>query len=138
MAGVLWDFHVWVRLAVDVVVAPGGGAFEDFAVRGEREQRPGVAIDVVFQVENLRETGAGGFLLGPGAVGVLRADQILDAAFERGIVRVAERTQAHDGPGGLRRGAWPAALENRVVVSVATLAPAAVLVLHAFQPVARF
>src|ERR1039458_4162055 len=28
-------------------------SFEDIAIRGEREQRPGVAIDVVFQIKNL-------------------------------------------------------------------------------------
>ena len=56
----------------------------------------------------------------------------------RGIVRVVERAQPHDGPSGLRGGAGALALEDGVVVGVATFAPAAVLVLDAFQPVAGF
>ena len=52
-------------LAVDVVVAPGVGAFEDFAIGRERKQRPGVAIDVVFQVKHLGKPGTGGFMLRP-------------------------------------------------------------------------
>ena len=62
--------------------------------------------------------------------------KIFDAALEAGAVRVVEGAQAHDGPGGLRGGAGAVALENRVVVGVAAFAPAAVLVLDAFQPVA--
>ena len=46
-------------------VLPGVGAFEDFAIGRKREQRPRVAVAVVFQVEHFGETGAGGFLLGP-------------------------------------------------------------------------
>ena len=72
-------------LAVEVVFAPGVGAFEDFAIGRKREQRPGVAIDVIFQIENLRKTGAGDFAFRPGTIRVLRANQILEAAFERGM-----------------------------------------------------
>ena len=71
-----------MRLAVDIVFAPGVGAFEDFTIRCKRKQRPSVAIDVVFQIKHLRETGAGRLLLRPRAVGILRANQILDAAPE--------------------------------------------------------
>src|SRR5439155_10194473 len=45
--------------------------------------------------------------------------------------------QAHDRPGGLRRGARSPALENRIVVSVAAFTPAAPFVLDAFKPVTR-
>ena len=75
--------------------------------------------------------------LRPGTVRVLRADEIFNAALSAGLVRVVERAQTHDGPGGLRGGARSLALEDRVVVGVAAFAPAAVFVLDAFQPVAR-
>ena len=44
--------------------------------------------------------------------------------------------EAHDGPCGLGGGAGPFALEHRVVVAGAGLAPAAVLVLAALEPLA--
>src|SRR5437764_1334049 len=73
-----------------------------------------------------------------GAFGVLCAREIFDAALHAGAIRFLEREQAHDGPRGLRRGARTATFENRIVVSVAAFAPAAVAMLHAFEPVARF
>ena len=44
--------------------------------------------------------------------------------------------EAHERPGGLRSGARAFALEHRIVVAGAGLAPAAVLVLAALEPVA--
>src|SRR2546429_2299973 len=109
---------------------------QNVSIRRQREQRPGVAIHVVFQIENLRKTGAGRFLLGPGTVFVLRAGEILDAALQARTIRIVECAEAHDRPRGLCRGARSLALENRIVVGVAAFAPAAVLVLDTFEPVA--
>ena len=115
-------------------ILPAFFPFADLPVGAEREQRPGVAIHVVFQVKHFRKTGAGRLVLGPRAVEILRAAEILDAAFEDGIFGIVERAQTHDGPRGLRRGAGALPFENRVVVGVATFAPAAVFALDAFEP----
>ena len=97
-----------------------------------------VPIHVVFQVKDLRETGAGGFVFGPGTVGVLGVNKILDAATKGFGVGVAEGAEGHHRPGGLGSGARPLAFEDRIVVSVAAFAPAAIGVLDAFEPVAGF
>src|SRR5450755_1259708 len=60
----------------------GRGVFADLPVGGEREQRPGVAIHVVFQVKHFRETGAGGLGFRPRAVRILCLHEIFDAALE--------------------------------------------------------
>src|SRR5665213_271666 len=111
-----------------------GGAFRNLLVSGEREQRPGVAIDVVFQIKNFRKTGAGRLGFRPRTVRILSLHEIFNAAFERGIFGIIERAQAHDGPRGLGRGAWALTFENGVVVSVASLTPAGVGMLNAFEP----
>src|SRR5581483_3752534 len=61
--------------------------------------------------------------------------EILDAELDARTMGVVESAQAHYGPRGLRCGARSLAFEHGIVVGVATLAPAAVLVLHAFEPV---
>ena len=49
-------------------------------------------------------------------------------------MRVAKGAQPHDGPRSLRSSARSLAFEDGIVVSVAAFAPAAVFVLHAFEP----
>src|SRR6185503_18332434 len=51
------------------------------------------------------------------------------------VIGIVEGAKTHHGPSGLACGARAFTLEDGVVVSVASFAPAAVLVLHAFQPV---
>ena len=118
--------------------APDAGLAEEIAIGGQGQEGPTVAIHVVLQVEDARETGAGRFRFGPGAVGVLGANEVGHAGLDAGAVGVAEGAEAHDGPGGLGGGAGALAFEDGVVVGVAAFAPAAVLVLDAFQPVAGF
>src|SRR5439155_15089305 len=97
-----------------------------------------VAVHVVLEIKHARETSAGRLVLRPRAVRVLRAGQEFDAAADAGAVGVTERAQTHHRPGGLRGGAWTLAFENRIVVSVAALAPATVGMLDTFQPIAGF
>jgi hypothetical protein len=113
-----------------------GGLLEDFGVSGEGEEGPGVTVHVVFEVEDFGEAGAGGFEFGPGAVGVLGAEEVMETVEEAGTGRIVEGAEAHDGPSGLGRRAGAAAFEDWIVVGIAAFAPAAVVVLDAFEPVA--
>src|SRR5262245_31156853 len=127
-----------LRVAVDcgrgMRMASCGAPIELLAVRGERAQGPTGPVRVVLEVKHVREASAGNFVLAPGAVVILRAEQVVDAALEALVVRIIESAETHDGPGGLAGGAWAFAFENGIVVSVAAFAPAAIFVLHAFQP----
>src|ERR1039457_385349 len=69
----------------------GGGAFGNLFVSRQREQRPGVAIHVIFQIKHFRKTSAGGLGFRPRTVRILRLHEIFDAALERGILRIVER-----------------------------------------------
>src|SRR5690606_10758349 len=55
---------------------------------------------------------------------------------EAGAVGIIEGAEAHDRPRGLGGGAGTLALEDRIIVRVAALAPAAVGPLDALEPVA--
>ena len=59
--------------AVRVAVGFDIRVVEDLPVGRQSQQRPGVPIHVVLEVEHSREAGAGGLMLGPGTVGILRA-----------------------------------------------------------------
>src|SRR5688500_16768228 len=109
-----------------------------FLVSGEGKEGPAIPIHVVFEVENFREAGAGGFEFGPTTVAVVSADEVIDAADEAGAIGIAEGAESHDGPRGLGGGAGTLALENGIVVGVAAFAPTAIGMLHALEPVARF
>lgn len=111
---------------------------EEFLVGGEGEERPGIPVHVVLEVVDFWETGSGGGVLGPGAVGVLGFDEVLDAALDTGAMGVAEGEESHEGPGGLGGGGRAAAFEDGVFVGIAAFAPAAVGVLDALEPVAGF
>src|SRR2546422_6903839 len=101
------------------------GPFDQVVVSRQGQQRPTVPIHVVLQIKNARKTGAGGFGFRPGPVGVLRLDQVTDAADHTGAMGIVEGAQAHDCPGGLRSGAGTLAFENGIVVGVAPFAPTA-------------
>src|SRR4051812_8010340 len=102
------------------------------AVGGESKQRPTVPIHVVFQIKDFREASAGDLVLGPTAVAILRAGEILEATNYARTAGVAKGAEAHYSPSGLRSGAWSLAFEHWIVVSVAAFTPAAIGVLHAF------
>src|SRR5688572_17156443 len=46
--------------AVQSAAGRGGDAIQQLLVRGQRQQRPGVPIHIVLQVEHARKAGAGG------------------------------------------------------------------------------
>src|SRR4051812_24304050 len=94
-----------------------------------------VSVEGVLQVEDPREARAGVVVFFPGAVGGLVFDQPVDAAFYGRVVRAGDGHHAHDAPGGLARGAVAGALQTRVLVAVAGLAPTAVGLLAVAQPV---
>src|SRR5690242_622245 len=102
---------------------------EQLAISGQSQQRPAIAIHIVFEVEDLGKTGAGDLVFSPGTVGILGANQILNAAAQAWQLRVIKRAKPHHRPGGLGSGAGPLAFEDRVIVGVAAFAPPAVLVL---------
>src|SRR5437763_16780826 len=93
---------------------------------------------MVLQVEDLREAGAGKPGLVPGAVPVLGAEEVVQAAEDVLAGDVAGGDQAHQRPGGLGGGARPLAAQAGIVVGRAGLAPAAVLILRRAEPLRRF
>src|SRR5579864_5441148 len=109
------------------------GAGAESAVCGEGHQREVDGVEVVLEVEDAREAGRGPLLVVPGTVAALAAQQVIDAALDRGAGARAGDTaggeQSHQRPGGLRRGARPDAFQGRFVVGAGRLAPAAVGVL---------
>src|SRR5262249_12604894 len=98
----------------------------------------GIPIHVVFEIKYLWEAGSRSLVFGPGAIRVLRSNKVLDTALHawpEGLVKGAE---THDGPGGLGGSAGTLTFKDRVIVSIATFAPAAVFMLHRFQPIPGF
>src|SRR5262249_33243411 len=59
------------------------------------------SIKMIFEIENLRETGAGKCLLIPVAVGPLRGKQIIHAGPNRRTVGLAGGQQGQERPCGL-------------------------------------
>ena len=90
---------------------------------GQRQQRPVVPVHVVLEIKDLGETGAGDVVLRPGAVRILRAGEILDAAQDARAQVVAGGDDAHERPGRLRRRAFALALELGIVVGGAAFRP---------------
>jgi hypothetical protein len=70
-----------------------GFGLAQLAVGGHGEERPGVAIHVVFEVENFRKTCAGDLVFGPGAVGVLGVDEVANAAQEAFAIWIAKSAE---------------------------------------------
>ena len=71
--------------------------------RSQGQQREIILVQVIVQIENLGETGAGGQFFVPASVGALRFQQVFDAVLHAQAVGVAAGDQAQNGPGGLRR-----------------------------------
>ena len=79
-----------VQMGMGVAIHASGESFQEFLVGGESQQRPGVAIHVVFQIKDFGEPGAGGFVFGPGTILVLGAHQVIDAAQDTGAIGIVE------------------------------------------------
>src|SRR6185369_10422878 len=101
-------------------------------------QGPAIPVHIVLQVEDFWKAGAGDFVFGPGAIRVLGAGKVIDAAADAGTIGIVEGAEAHDRPRCLGGGAVTLAFKNRIVVGIAALTPTAIVVLDAFEPVAAF
>src|SRR5579859_6512980 len=112
-----------VDLAVHLRLCGG----KDFAISRQRQQRPAVTVHVVLQIENLWEPCPGSFVFRPGTVLVLLLNEEFYSALDAGPRGIIERAQTHHRPRSLRSGTGPLAFENRIVISIATLTPPAVL-----------
>ncbi len=100
----------------------------------QRHEREIQAIQVIFQVEDLGEAGAGEQVFAPVAVLALRGQQIVDAGADR-FACPARRPPA--GRAVPRRSATRSACpcpRGRIVVTAARFAPAAAGLLHILQP----
>ena len=110
----------------------GFGRARGLSCSGERAGvAPCVPIHVVFQVKHFQETGTGDFVPvhEPSAFWV---DEVVDAALHaRGKDR---RTPQAMTAQAVCEAVLDPGPENRIVVGVATFAPAAILVLDAFEP----
>ena len=96
-----------------------------------------LAVHVIFEIEDPRKSGACGIVFSPGSVFVLSAEEVFDTALDGVAVRVAAGAESHNRPGGLAGGAGTATFEGRKVVRFAGFSPAAIVILAAFEPVAR-
>src|SRR5258708_17989080 len=103
-------------------------------VRGKRNEREVIAIEVVRQVEDPRETCSRVIVFVPVTDGTLCFQQIQDAALHALAASVAGCQQAHDGPCGLRRSARTNTARRVIVIRVAALAPAAIRILYHAHP----
>src|SRR5262249_58485301 len=106
------------------------------AVEGEGEEREIAGVEVIAEVEDLREASARPARVVPGPVRPLRPEQVLEPADDARGLQVAEGKQGHEGPRGLRRRGRTDALLGGIVVRAGQLAPAPVGVLARVEPVA--
>src|SRR5436309_16080358 len=105
-------------------------------VRCQREQREVLSIEIVFEIEHLRKAGAGDLFFFPRAVRFLRTEQEAQPTLNAWPIHLAAGANAHHRPCSLRSGTLADAFGPRIVVRRTGLAPAAVTVLAALQPVA--
>ena len=89
---------------------------------------------MVAEVEDLRESGARKFPLGPGAVGLLAVGEPADPPLDGPGVGSAGGHEAGDRPGGLRRRRWSNARKRRVGIALGRLAPAPIVLLVGIEP----
>src|SRR5437899_2650158 len=82
----------------------------------QRHQREVKPIQMILQVEDPGEAGAGELIFGPGAIRVLRLEQEPDTPGHRFAVPLTGRQKPHDRPGRLGRGARALAPQRRVIV----------------------
>src|SRR5438477_12367664 len=105
-------------------------------VGGEREEREILPVHVVFLVKHAGETGTGDLRFVPRPVCLLGRKKITQAALHAQPVKIATRANAHDCPGRLRSSAFAFSFGRRIFVSGTRFAPATVVVLTTFEPIA--
>src|SRR5687767_2170467 len=103
--------------------------FEQLPVGPQRQQGPAIPVHVVLQIKNTREAGPRRFVFLPRPIRILRAHEVFDATDQRRTMWITKSAKPHHRPGCLRSRAWALAFEHRIVVSIATLAPATIFVL---------
>src|SRR6266446_6123204 len=113
--------------AVEALIMPDAAAVVYVGRQGQ--QREVLAIHVVLQIENARESGAGNFRLIPGAVGALRCEEKTQPALHTRAIKIAACAKSHQRPRGLGGGACAFTLQVRILVGSARFAPAAVIIL---------
>ena len=94
----------------------GGKIFDaarEIGVTRESVDGKGIAVEMIFQVEDAGKTGAGEIGFGPGAVGLLLVDEVGDGFGDGGIVDAGAGEKSDQAPGGLRSGARALALGER-------------------------
>src|SRR5262245_42354723 len=110
-------------LQLDTIAHRRASLFQRLPVTGQRHQGEVNPIVVIFQIEDLRETGAGELVFVPRSVGLLRAQEIGDAVPHGAVAGLAGGQQPQERPAGLRRGRRPLPRQLRLVVGAAALAP---------------
>src|SRR5580704_5055285 len=75
----------------------------DFRVRGQREQREVIAVEVIHQIKHAREPSAGEERLIPRSIFSLRAQKVGHATRYRIAANVVGRKQSQNRPRSLRR-----------------------------------
>ena len=85
-----------------------------------------IAVEVILQIEDAGEAGAGEFVFSPGAVGVLLLDEPGGGFVDCGVVGFARGEQADQAPGSLRSRAVALTFGCRLVVAAERFAEAAV------------
>ena len=109
----------------------------DLREPAQRHQREIDPIEVVLQIEDFREAGAGPRSFMPRAIGPLSADEIFNSSpcFVR--ASFACRDQAEQRPRSLRGGRLALSAKSRFVVAANRFTPAAVALLFGFEPLDR-
>src|SRR5579863_8159422 len=101
---------------------------------GQRINRKRVAIQVVFQIKDTRETGAGKVVFFPRTIFILLPHQVFDGFRNCRITRIGRRQQSDQPPRGLRRRAVALPLGRFHVIAAQRLAKTAVRLLHRLEP----
>src|SRR5262252_2686768 len=94
-------------------------------------------IEVVFQIEHFRKSGACKWLFIPRTVIVLMFEKEIDSSLNCRIVRGHRTQQAQQSPCGLRGRAFAFTHLGRVVIGYARFPKSAITVLRGSQPLDR-
>src|SRR5580658_8787610 len=91
-------------------------ALTQIVIACERVEREGVSIQVILQIKNTGETGAGKFRLVPGPIGILLLEEPCHGSLNRRIIRTSSGQQTNQAPSGLRRSALSFAFQRRIII----------------------
>ncbi len=112
------------------------GRSRHLPIRCQRQKGEVLAIHIVLEIEDAWEAGSSGEVFGPGAVIVLAAQEELHAANYGAATCIPAGAKPHNCPGSLAGSTWSSPFESGKVVRLASFAPAAIIILTTFQPVA--